>query len=344
MRFLCSSLTALCIMLLAACSANNTFASSSSSSSASSKTSERFSARLFHQVVTWNGKLWLVGGHSKDGDKNDVWWSSDGVKWTLATANADFSPRIGHQLVAYNNRLWVIGGLAGKEYKNDVWSSRDGIHWVLQTAAAAFAPRSTHQAVAYKNRLWVIAGRLGEIKNKDGQLTGLSNDVWSSLDGITWTQQTASAKFLPRLGHQVAVFNNKLWLVGGFNLSEDGDVWSSQDGGNWVQETAKAEFGFRNFSSLAVHNNQLWVVAGHTLDAAGNRYTNDVWSSFDGVSWSRKKEHAEFSARWGLELLSFNRQLFVIGGDKGVEEREAPYQMQNDIWSSRTGILWQAVN
>lgn len=343
MRFFNFTLAVLLSVSLAACCTNHAVASSSSSSSTSSQISERFSARLFHQVVSWDRKLWLVGGYAKDGDKNDVWSSMDGGKWTLVTANAGFPPRTGHQLVVYNNQLWVIGGWDGKAYKNDVWSSRDGIHWILQTANAAFAPRSSHQVVAYKNKLWVIGGRLGDIKNKDGQLTGLSNDVWSSLDGVTWTQQTANAKFLPRMGHQVAVFNNKLWLVGGFNLSDDGDVWSSRDGSNWVQETAKAEFGFRNFSSLVAYNNQLWVIAGHTLDSV-DPYKNDVWSSSDGVSWARKKEHAEFSVRWGLEVVSFNKQLFVIGGDAGVKEKETPYQMKNDIWSSRSGIGWQVVN
>lgn len=338
MKFFNFSLSVLLGVLLVACSAN------AAVDSVSPQASKRFSARIFHQVVTWNGKLWLVGGYTKDGDKSDVWWSNDGAQWTLATANAGFSPRTGHQLVVYNNQLWVIGGAVGKEYKNDVWSSRDGTHWVLQTANAAFAPRTSYQAVAYKNKLWVIGGRLGDIKYSNGQLTGLSNDVWSSLDGINWTQQTASAEFLPRMGHQVAVFNNKLWLVGGFNLSDYGDVWSSRDGSHWLQETAKAAFGFRNFSSLAVYNNQLWVIAGHTIDSAGNRYANDIWSSPDGIAWARKKEHAEFSARWGLQVVSFNKQLLVIGGDKGVEEKQTPYQMQNDIWSSRTGALWQVVN
>lgn len=335
-KFYNLSLSLLVSVLLVACSAQG--------ASSSDQADEKFSARIFHQVTTWNGKLWLVGGYAKDGDKNDVWWSSDGATWTLATANAGFSPRTGHQLVAYNNQLWVIGGAVGNEYKNDVWSSRDGVHWVLQTANAAFAPRTSYQAVAYKNKLWVIGGRVGEIKFKDGQLTGLSNDVWSSLDGINWTQQTASANFSPRMGHQVAVFNNRLWLMGGFNLNDYGDVWSSQDGSNWVQETAKAEFGFRNFSSLVAYNNQLWVIAGHTLDATGSHYTNDVWSSSDGITWAQKKQHAEFSERWGFEVVSFNKQLLIIGGDKGIKEKEKPYQLQNDIWSSRTGILWQAVN
>jgi len=38
--------------------------------------------------------------------------------------------------------------------------------------------------------MWVIGG---------ADMNGAKNDVWSSADGITWTQATASAPFTPRI-------------------------------------------------------------------------------------------------------------------------------------------------
>ena len=41
--------------------------------------------------VVYDGRMWVIGGHSpaNDGqDLNDVWWSTDGANWTLATAAA----------------------------------------------------------------------------------------------------------------------------------------------------------------------------------------------------------------------------------------------------------------
>ena len=70
---------------------------------------------------------------------------------------------------------------------------------------------------------------------------GYKNDVWSSSDGVTWTQESASAAFPVRADHQVVAFNNKLWLIGGYDGSRKNDVWSSSDGVNWYENK---EFNF----------------------------------------------------------------------------------------------------
>jgi hypothetical protein len=54
----------------------------------------------------------------------------------------------------------------------------------------------------------------------------VAGDVWSSSDGAQWTQTTALAPWIAaysaRWGHTSAVFNNKIWVMGG-NLNND--VW-----------------------------------------------------------------------------------------------------------------------
>jgi len=67
----------------------------------------------------------VMGGY--DGSrKNDVWWSTDGITWTQATASAGWSGRHGHTSVVYDGKMWVMGGTDGS-YKRDVWRSTDGI-------------------------------------------------------------------------------------------------------------------------------------------------------------------------------------------------------------------------
>ena len=46
--------------------------------------SASFSGRSYHQVVSYGGSLWVIGG----GGRNDVWRSADGVNWELATGAA----------------------------------------------------------------------------------------------------------------------------------------------------------------------------------------------------------------------------------------------------------------
>ena len=60
--------------------------------------SAAFSGRRFHQVVSYGGSLWLVGGL----DRNDVWRSADGENWQLATGRAAFSGLYRHQVVVHD--------------------------------------------------------------------------------------------------------------------------------------------------------------------------------------------------------------------------------------------------
>ena len=86
---------------------------------------------------------------------------------------------------------------------------------------------------------------------------------------LTWTQATASAPWSGRDRHTTAVFNNKLWVIGG-NLKND--VWCSSDGVNWIQATASAPWSGRGGHTTAVFNNKLWVIGG-----SDGRRKNDVW-------------------------------------------------------------------
>ncbi len=71
-----------------------------------------------------------------------------------------------------------------------------------------------HSSVVFDNKIWVIGGSFSP---------NPLNDVWSSTDGITWTEETASAEWGARISHRSVVFNNKIWRTGGDpNIDE---VW-----------------------------------------------------------------------------------------------------------------------
>ena len=66
--------------------------------------------------------MWVLGGYHGS-LRNDVWYSSDGVSWTQATANAPWVARGEHRSIVFNNKIWVLGGSDGSRGKNDVWRS-----------------------------------------------------------------------------------------------------------------------------------------------------------------------------------------------------------------------------
>lgn len=319
-----------------------------------------------HQVVAFQDKIWLIGGHGREGYTNDIWSTTDGVLWLKEKTEAKFSEREGHQVVLFKGKLWLIAGGRYNIFHNDVWSSEDGINWTQETASAEFAPRLGHQVVVYLDELWLIAG---ESESKE------LNDVWRSSDGIHWTEVTSSAAFRVRKGHQVVVFKDKLTLIGGgegftYSLS---DVWTSTDGETWVESTSDSSLPSKAGHQVVVYENKLWLLGGgigsgvlsssdavtwkreSTQDFLVHRYKhqvvlfknrlwviggeyynsrifNDVWSSSNGVTWREEMSQPPFTGRSGHQAVDFQNKLWIIGGDDE--------DLRNDIWSSSDGLLW----
>ena len=177
-----------------------------------------------HSSVVFGGKIWVIGGENR-GSKNDVWSSADGMNWTQETNQGGFSARRYHSSVVFGSKIWIIGGGSGANPRNDVWSSADGVNWIEVTNDAGFSARGVHSSVVFGGKIWVIGGN-------DGIEAGYGNsfnDVWSSADGMNWTQVTSNAGFSARTSHSSVVLDQKIWVIGGRDevWRIKNDVWSS---------------------------------------------------------------------------------------------------------------------
>jgi len=265
-------------------------------------------------------KMWVIGGQVSGGKDDDVWYSSDGVTWSQATAAAAFPVVAAHTSVVHDGKMWMIAGWMNGE-TNEVWSSLDGATWVQATPAAAFGARSQHTSVVFDNKMWVIAG--GE--------NGVYNDVWSSSDGVTWNQATANASFGIRYKHTSVVHDNKMWVIGGrddsWNILDD--AYYSSDGITWTRsasisafipsvssssETAKIEH------TSVVHEvngtNKMYVIAGKNTWPTPDSWVtyNDMWYSANGVSWTKATVSSSFPSKESHSSVVFNDKIWVIGG------------------------------
>jgi len=136
--------------------------------------------RFLHTSVVFDNKMWVMGGETYYDGKyycgvNDVWYSTDGVNWTQATASAGWHGREAHTSVVFDNKMWVMGGCYwddGHHCTNDVWYSTDGVNWTQATASAGWHGRGGHTSVVFKNRMWMIGGGASR------------NDVWYSSSDI----------------------------------------------------------------------------------------------------------------------------------------------------------------
>ena len=140
--------------------------------------------------------------------------------------------------------LWLVSfPAAATEYK-----------WTQVTKAAAFAERDGAGAATYNGKMWVLGGWADDPAGGSAHVG--YNDVWSSTDGLNWTQVRPNTPGNPSVWEGrhcggYAVFKNKIWIVGGDPLLKhyQNDVWSSSDGVNWEQATANAAWRLTSIRS-----------------------------------------------------------------------------------------------
>ena len=215
-----------------------------------------WTAREFHQVVAYRGRMYLMGGVAavtvnSTENKNDVWSSLDGKNWSLVTDSADWTARGHHQALVHKGRMYVLGG-KDTQHRNDVWSSADGKKWSLVTGSADWSV-ALYRAVAHNGRMYVTGGY------------GRS-DVWSSADGSIWRFE-GNAAWGPRHFHQAVSHAGRLYVLGGIQgYNRRNDVWSSLDGRNWVREKAdnNAFWAKRDRYQALSRDGLLYVLGGNT--------------------------------------------------------------------------------
>lgn len=208
---------------------------------------------------------------------------------------------------------------------------------VEATNNAAFSTRTEHTFLEFKEKMWIIGGYHASNGGVNG---GLLNDVWSSSDGINWTEEVPnnlSSSFPSRTLHSSVVFNDKIWIIGGggFNNEIFNDVWSSPDGINWKKETNNASFSKRYNHTAIVFKDKIWVIGGR--DAT---YENDeVWSSTDGINWLLETDSPPFLSRFGHTSVVYDDRMWVIAGYNSVQG--SGKGTLNDVWSSPDGVNWR---
>ncbi len=149
---------------------------------------------------------------------------------------------------------------------------------------------------------------------------------------MTWTQTTANAGWSARNAHASAVFDNKMWVMGGCNDNGSNfynDVWYSSNGVNWTEAAANAGWSARSGYTSVIFDNEMWVMGGFDLSIC----RNDVWYSTDGMNWTQATANAGWSARFLHTSVVFDNKMWVMGGFDLSNCR-------NDVWYSTDGVNW----
>jgi hypothetical protein len=249
-----------------------------------------FSSANFDATADWEGrhtagyvvyrdKMWIIGGDANQRHyQDDVWNSSDGKSWTLVNKGhaPPWAPRALHYTLVFRDKIWLMGGQtmpafakADERFYRDVWHTTDGVAWARVEPDEPYwsARGMIGGSIVFKDRMWILGGGTYDTPQKPTR--SFYNDVWSSPDGVRWTRHTEHAPWSPRQYHDVAVWDDRMWVLEGYNQSNRNDVWHSADGANW-HEVPNTPWKPRHAASVFVHAGALWMVAGNNMES-------DVW-------------------------------------------------------------------
>jgi hypothetical protein len=284
-----------------------------------------------------------------------------GYRWTQVATRAAFAPRDGAGALVYKGRMFLIGGWnpGDREHfpricNNEVWSSADGSRWRLEKKntfldrtfdlTRDWEGRHTAGYVVYQDRLWIIGGDVNQ--------GHYHKDVWNSADGREWALVNSGkpVPWGPRALHYTVVFQDKIWVLGGQTIPAIAeapeafhrDVWTTRDGVTWRPVKPREPYWSARgmIGGTAVFRGRLWVLGGGTYDTPQvktRNFYNDVWSSADGVAWTRHVEQAPWPPRQYHDVAVFDGRLWVLEG-------YSPQGNRNDVWYSADGVNWCEVS
>ena len=131
--------------------------------------------------------------------------------------------------------------------------------------------------LVYNNKMWTIGG--------GGDSGANLQKVFSSTDGLTWTEEGTDSFPVDIQMHRAEVFNNKIFVMGGSDsdLKDYDTVYSSSDGQSWSLEGTMP--GGTRLHSSVVHQGVLHVFGGRASGAFGSTVNLHYYST-NGTTWS----------------------------------------------------------
>jgi hypothetical protein len=309
------------------------------------------------------------GGYSllepiSDDEVAAVWTSVDGVTWARVPHDDEV---FGGPSDVWMNSV-VVGGpglvAVGRAMsgRNDgdaaVWTSADGATWTrVAHAEDVFGGPGVQEMKA------VIAGGPGLVAvgwdglYEEHSVRSADAAVWTSVDGITWTRVAHDEQIFGgdrgRQMNSVTVGGPGLVAVGNEHFpaevhnAEVAAVWTSADGIVW-KRVAHDDNVFGGDGSQSMYS---IVGAGPGLVAVGASQPGDdvpagpsshaaVWTSVDGITWSRLPHDEAIFGGTGAQAMHSvtvtDAGLVAVGSDGGG------YGTRGDatVWTSLDGFSW----
>lgn len=261
-----------------------------------------------HGAVAYNGYMYVVGGYNGS-YLSSVQYASinaDGTVGTWSTTTAITTARYGHGCVVYNGYLYVIGGYSGSYQNGTQYASINANGTVGPwSATSTLTNARITVSAAYNNNLYLLGGWNGSTPYADVQYVKIDPA------GITSTYTSDSADTSKAWGSAAEVEGSVAYLGGCSAVS--GDVCSTPTASNELHFDSLAINPLpaaRGMGGAFTYNGSLYYIAGRPTSTtlASNMYYHDAGT------WTNKGSFTGLSARYGFTALTYDNNLYIIGG------------------------------
>ncbi|GAB4860514.1 hypothetical protein Ancab_035673 [Ancistrocladus abbreviatus] len=186
-------------------------------------------------------ELILYGGEFYNGSKTFVYgdlyrYDVDKQEWKLVSSPNSPPPRSAHQAVSWKNYLYIFGGEFTSpnqerfHHYKDFWMfDMKTNQWEQLNYKGCPSPRSGHRMVLYKRKIIVFGGfydTLREVRYfNDLHVFDLDQFKWQEIKprpGCMWPS--------PRSGFQFIVYQDEIFLYGGYSKEVSAEKGSSEKG------------------------------------------------------------------------------------------------------------------
>lgn len=297
------------------------------------KYDDMWPGRMGHASVSFDGRLYVLGGMNAKGFHNDVYYAvPEEERWERAP-DAAWSPRTTISALVKDDKAWVVGGFDGKRQR-DVWATPDMEHWECVLEEGPWPPRLYESVGKLDDAVFLLGG-----ENENRRY----NDVWVSENMKDWSQATEEAPWHTRSRMAVAEYDGKLWMTGGGYWDDDhyvylNDVWTTTDGKDWTLVTEDADWTARCQHALVSNEGVLWLMGGDD-DPTTTGAQRDVWVSRDGAHWALATSASRFQKNGYINATVHDGEIWVLGGMKYAA---GLWNFKNDSYRLDKGSLARA--
>lgn len=193
--------------------------------------------------------------------------------------------------------------------------------WTEKASPSEIPDNCDGRLVVFNDVLYYLGGFL--------EAGGMSDDVWATTDGITWSAATTTAGWAGRRGMAVYTNGSAIWLVGGQTAGGMvNDVWYSHDATNWTQATEHGPAVATGYMYGGFRAGVHYQVAGYD-----STWNDDVYISPDGTNWTLATATPGFAQKGQSPVLAWRGNIWTFGGETGGGRSD-------EVWYTPDGTNW----